>query len=106
VIMDTTPTIAGQNAAVTVQAQDNSGNLATDYSGSVTLHASGIGASTGGIVPILHSVGSINILDLKAESVALSLEDTASTSLDVSSTNSISFIPGPTAKFIMAGANT
>ncbi|MFA6476083.1 MAG: dockerin type I domain-containing protein, partial [Candidatus Paceibacterota bacterium] len=100
VILDTPSAIAGDTTAITIQAQDGVGNLDTTYSGSVVLHTSG-SATPGGLVSIVGGVGSINIIDTKAETVNLSLSD--GSGLDVSSVNSVSFLPGPTNQFLMAG---
>ena len=104
IITNTPSTIVGDAAAVSIRAEDDLGNLATGFSGSVTLHTSG-DATPGGIVTITNGLGSINVIDLKAETVNLSLEDTGSTGLNVSSTNTINFLPGPTANFTIVGAD-
>ncbi|MFZ3057633.1 MAG: hypothetical protein WA092_01160 [Minisyncoccales bacterium] len=104
IITNTPSTIVGDAAAVSIRVEDDLGSLATSFNGSVTLHASG-DATPGGIVTITNGLGSINVIDLKAETVNLSLEDTAGTGLNVSSTNIINFLPGPTASFIIVGVN-
>ena len=103
ILDDPLTAIVGDTVPIAVQAQDDSGNIDTTYNNSVTLHASG-DATPGGIVSIINGVGSINIIDTKAEMVTLTLEDTAGTNLNVSSTKDITFLPGPTASFVMAGA--
>ena len=83
---------------VTIQAQDGSGNLDTSYQTGVTLNTSGsaIGA---GLVTIVNGVGTMNISDTAAESVTLSLTDSQSTGLDVSSSQNIVFSTGVVAQF-------
>jgi hypothetical protein len=105
VISDTSSTTVGDTATISVRAEDAPGNLDTSYNSSVTLHAGG-NATPGGIVTIANGVGSINIIDLKAETVSLTLEDTAPTGLDVSSTKTITFVPGPTASFTITGPSS
>ncbi|MCX6712521.1 MAG: YDG domain-containing protein, partial [Candidatus Vogelbacteria bacterium] len=87
---------------VTIQAQKSSGEVATGYSQDVTLVASG--AVTGeGLVNITNGVGTIEISDTVMENVHLSLSDSQSTHLDVSSTQDISFLAGATKKLTLAG---
>ena len=97
----------GSTTPIHIQVQDVSGNLDTAYNGSVTLHSNGNSTpgAIGTTVNIIGGEGSVNILDIKAELVSLTLSN-PSTALDVSSTKSITFIPGPTAKFILSGANS
>jgi hypothetical protein len=105
VISDTIPTVVGANASIEVKALDGAGNTDTSYNGIVTLHTApaGSGLTPGGIITITNGIGSINVVNTKAEIVTLTLEDTAGSGLDVSSTKNITFLPGPTAKFIMTG---
>lgn len=105
VILETTDTVAGDTASIVVQAQDGSGNIDTSYNGSVTLNTSG-NATPGGTVSIINGVGTINIIDTKAETVNLTLEDSAGSGLDVSFSRSITFLPGPTAQFLITGNTT
>ncbi|MCL4406213.1 MAG: dockerin type I domain-containing protein [Patescibacteria group bacterium] len=86
--------------AVTVQAQDSSGALAGTYSNSVTLVVSG-SATGGGVVNIVNGEGTRNISDTVAETVNLSLTDSNSTGLDVSSTKSVIFAPGAVSAFFL-----
>jgi hypothetical protein len=102
VILETTNTVAGDTASIIVQAQDGSSNIDTSYNGSVTLNTSG-SATPGGTVIITNGVGTINIIDTKAETVSLTLEDSASSGLDISSSRTITFLPGPTTKFLLTG---
>ncbi|MFZ2038738.1 MAG: dockerin type I domain-containing protein [Minisyncoccia bacterium] len=95
----------GSTTSIIVEARDDSNNIAGTYNSSVTLHTSG-DATPGGIVNIVNGVGSINIIDTKAEIVNLTLEDTASTTLDVSATENINFLAGPVYKYIVLGPGT
>ncbi len=104
VISDPTPTTVGTTTTITIQAKDTAGNIDASYNNAVTLHTSG-NATPGGIVNIVNGIGTINILDTKAENVSLTLEDTSSTNLDVTSSKIVTFLPGPTAKFSISGAN-
>ena len=104
VISDPVSTTVGSTAPITVSAEDTIGNVDTTYNNNVTLHTSG-NATNGGIVNIVNGVGTINILDTKAETVALTLEDTGGTSLDITSTKNIDFLAGSTAQFIITGGS-
>ncbi len=104
VILKPTDGVVGSTIPVTVQAQDNSGNLDTTYNNStdITLKTSGLATPQNGVVlTIVNGVGTVNITDTKAETVTLSLTATASTTLDVSSTQTVTFTTGPTAQFIL-----
>jgi len=103
VIIDHAPVVAGETATIVVQAQDDGGNVETTYNGSVILHASSPSGevSPGGIVTIMNGEGSVNILDLKAEVASLTLENIPGGTLNVSSTNTIEFLPGIFDHFIM-----
>ncbi|MBI4993468.1 hypothetical protein HZC33_00710 [Candidatus Wolfebacteria bacterium] len=89
---------AGDTVAVTIRAEDSSGNLDTSYSGGVTLVTSG-SATLGGLVSVVNGIGSVNITDTIAETVNLSLSDTQGTGLNISSTAQIIFSPGSIAQF-------
>lgn len=104
VIANTSTTTVGVTAPITVEAKDDFGDRDTTYNGSVLLHTSG-NSSPGGIVNIVSGIGSVNIIDTKAETVNLTLENVGSTTLDVSSTRNITFVAGPTNKFIMSGTS-
>ena len=91
---------AGTNVPVAVQAQDNSGNIATTFDGSVTLTTTG-SATGGGVVTIANGVSTSTLHDTVAETVTLALQDTGATGLNVSSTATVVFSPGPVAKFVL-----
>ena len=104
VILKPTDDVVGSTIPVTVQAQDNAGNLDTTYNNStdITLNTSGSATPQNGVLlTIVNGVGTVNITDTKAETVTLSLTATASTTLDVSSTQTVTFTTGPTAQFIL-----
>jgi len=83
----------GAPVTVTVEAQKKNNKADESYQDDVTLVASG--SATGeGLVDIVNGVGSLQINDLVAETVALSLSDTQSTGLDASSTEEINFVAG------------
>lgn len=80
----------GNNATITVRAEDGSGNVDTTYQNDVTLVASG--SATGeGLVDIVDGVGTITVSDNIPETVILSLTDSEGTGLNVSSTQDIVF---------------
>lgn len=84
----------GTPVMVNIQAVDNSGNLQTDYTGSVTLNLTG-SATGGGVINLANGVGTSSVNDLTVEDVNLSLTDSAATGLDISSVESIVFQAGP-----------
>lgn len=98
VIADPTDAVVGQNRDVTIQAQDDLGRIANSFQQDVTLVASG--SVTGeGLVNIVDGVGTITISDTVAETVNLTLLDSQSTGLNISSTQDIVFVPGDVASF-------
>lgn len=90
VILDPTDSIPGTPVTVTIQAQNCFDAVVTDYQNNVTLVTSG-SATGGGLVDIINGVGTIEINDAVAETVNLSLSDTQSTGLDISSTQDVIF---------------
>ncbi|KKK90170.1 hypothetical protein LCGC14_2725770, partial [marine sediment metagenome] len=93
VIINPADSTAGTATTVTVQAQCTDSSVDTLYNDDVTLVADG--SATGeGLVDISSGVGSLAINDDVAETVNLSLSDTQSTTLDVSSTQNVVFSPG------------
>jgi uncharacterized repeat protein (TIGR02543 family) len=100
VILDTTSAVAGASVEITVQAQDDFGNVDTTFTGTVNLVATGSlprpvpeTLTPGGIVTFINGQGTITIIDTKAETVTLSL-NSPSVPLDVSSTKNQTFTPG------------
>jgi hypothetical protein len=100
VIVDPVNGIVDNPITITIQAVDNSGNIDVSYTNSVTLNVSG-SATGGGVVTITNGIGTKNIIDNVAETVTLSLTDSQSTGLDVSSIKSAVFAPGAVKKFLL-----
>ncbi len=94
VILPPTGAETGTPVTVTVQAQDASGNIDTTYQQDVTLHATG-SATGGGLVNIVNGIGTLTLSDAIAETVTLSLSDSQSTGLNVSSTQILTFSTAP-----------
>ncbi|MDP3734881.1 MAG: hypothetical protein Q8R39_00430 [bacterium] len=84
---------AGVPVTVTVEARKQNNQVDTGYQSDVTLVAGG-SATGGGVVDIVNGVGTRQINDLVAETVTLSLSDTETTGLDVSSTQTTIFSTG------------
>ncbi len=90
VILDPDDSIVGVPVTVTVQARKSNNQIDTSYQNDVTIVASG--SATGeGLVDIVNGVGTREINDEVAETVALSLSDTQGTGLDVSSAREVVF---------------
>ena len=100
VILNPTDSTAGTAVTVTVQAQNDGGSVDTTYQNDVTLVTSG-SATGGGLVDIINGVGTININDLVAQTVNLTLSDTQGTGLNVSSSQDVIFSPGSVSQFIL-----
>ena len=92
VILQPQNSTVGTPVTVTVQAQKTNSTVDTAYQNDVTLVTSG-SATGGGLVDIIDGVGTREINDLIAETVTLSLSDTQSTGLAVSSTKDVTFAP-------------
>ncbi len=97
--------LVGTNTTVTIRAEDNSGNVDTTFHSSVTLVVSG-SATGGGVVNFVNGVGTKTITDATAETVTLTLIDTASTSLDISSSQTVTFSTTPPASAPVAVGGT
>ncbi len=102
VILDPGNGIVGTPRIITIQAQDGSNQLAATYNGGVTLVASGTSVTGGGLVTIVNGVGTTTVSTNIAQTVALTLSDTQSTGFDVSSSRFVTFVPGPTAAFVLS----
>ena len=83
---------------ITIQAQDNAGNIEAT-STAVTLVASGSVIGGGGEITLSGGVGTIHISDHLAQTVHLTLSDTDHTGLDVSSSMDVTFAPGAVSQF-------
>ena len=88
---------------VTVRAEKPDGSVDTNYQQDVTLHTTG-SATGAGLVDIVNGIGALSISDTVAENVTLSLTDSQSTGLDVSSTQPLAFASGATAQFVISHA--
>jgi len=92
VIVNPTDGTVGTPVPVTVQALDQFNNLATGESRDVTLLATGSATvASGGLVNIAAGSGTVNVDDTVAETVTLTLSDTQSTGLNVSSQEDVIF---------------
>lgn len=90
IILQPSNSTVGTPVTVTIEARKQNNQVDTSYQNDVTLVTSG-SATGGGLVDIVNGVGTLAINDLAAETVTLSLSDTQSTGLDVSSTIQITF---------------
>jgi hypothetical protein len=94
VLLDPNDAMVGTPVTVTVQAQDNSGNIDVSYQDDVSLITNG-SVTGGGLIDLENGVGTTTISDTVAETVTLSLMDTRGTGLDVSSIQSVVFSSTP-----------
>ena len=102
VILNPTGTTVGQNASITIEVQDASNNLVATYQNDVTLDLSGSATATGGgVVDIVNGTATVAITDTKVGTVSLSLSDSQSTGLDVSSSQNVSFSAGSAVSFVV-----
>ncbi len=92
---------AGTPLTVTVQAQDSGSNLVSTYNGGVTLVATGTSVTGGGVVNIINGVGTSTVSTNVAQTVGLTLSDTQSTGFNVSSSQFVTFAPGPISAFTL-----
>ncbi len=100
VIIDPVDDTVGNDVTVRIEARDVSDVLVTTYNNTITLVASG--SATGeGLVNIIDGIGTIDISDIVAETVDLSLSDTSSTGLDYTSTQDVIFSPDNLHHFII-----
>ena len=110
---------AGASSLVTVQVQDDFGNIDTNYQNDVTLvtgvtSVSGTGLTNGQVlIDIVNGEGTITLTDTVAETVNLALSDTQGTGLAVTDTASIIWTAGTVTQFtltdqtsIVAGTST
>jgi len=96
----TSSVVAGNGTTFNIEAVTASGTVDTAFQQGVTLTVSGAGGG-GGLVSIINGVGTSTVNDNTAEIVALGLEDSQSTGLNVSSTANIVFIPGSATQFTL-----
>ena len=103
VILDPADGTVDVAVTVSVELQDQFGNLVTtgaDTDKDVTLIAGG-SATGGGVVDIVAGVGSLDISDQVAETVNLTLTDSAVTGFAVTSAQDVVFAPGALANFLV-----
>lgn len=92
VILKLSDSTVGIPVIITIEAQKSNNQVDEFYQNDVTLIVSG-SATGAGLVDIVNGIGTIEINDVVAETVALSLSDTEFTGLDVSSTHEVIFAP-------------
>lgn len=100
VILNPTDATVGDSVPVTLRAVDDFGSVDTTFAGTVTLERTGsaTGAET---VSFAAGVGTVEISDTVAETVVLTLNDTAGTGLNMDSSQDIVFAPGPTSVYAL-----
>jgi alpha-tubulin suppressor-like RCC1 family protein len=91
-ILDPVDGTVNTPVTVTVEAQDQSGEVDPTINGSVTLRASGSATPTTSLVTITNGVGTTQVNDAVSQTVDLTLEN-PTPSLDVSSTQDVVFFP-------------
>lgn len=99
------PFQVGTPVLVAIQAEDNSGNVQTDYNNSVTLNVTG-SATGGGVVSITNGTGVASVNDLTEETVTLTLTDSNHTGFNTSSTQTIIYQSAPVLGPGFAGGGT
>lgn len=100
VILDPTDGTVDNPVVVTVQAQDQYGNVNPTYQTDVTLNVSGSATvPAGGLVNITNGIGLIAVSDTVAETITLSLTDSQSTFNNVTSTQNLKFNSGSVTQF-------
>src|SRR5207247_102392 len=100
VIINPTDGTVDAAITVTVKAEDEYGNVVTNYSQDVTLATDGA-ATGGGVVDIVNGIGTKDISDHTAQTVNLSLSDSQSTGLTVTSTQNVVFGYGAATQFVI-----
>lgn len=100
VILDPGSATVDAPKTITIQAQDDSGNIDTGNNQSVTLNTTG-SATGGGLVTLVNGVGTKNISNIVAQTITLTLADTAGTGLNVSSSRNLTFAPGAVAQLAL-----
>jgi phosphotransferase system IIA component/3'-phosphoadenosine 5'-phosphosulfate (PAPS) 3'-phosphatase len=99
-ILDPTDGLVNTPITVTVQAQDQFGNVVPSENRDVTLLTTG-SATGGGVVDIQNGTGTRSINDAVPETVVLTLSDSEGTGLDVTSTQDVVFFTGTTTKYVI-----
>lgn len=94
---------AGKPVTLTIEAQDDHGNVDRSFRGEVQVITTG-NASGGGLVKLANGVGSVSIANKKAEKIEVSLQDVKNTGLEVFSAHDVSFSPGAASQFVIVEA--
>ncbi|HBI25381.1 TPA: hypothetical protein DDX30_01165 [Candidatus Wolfebacteria bacterium] len=110
---------AGNSSLVTIQVQDDFGNIDTNYQNDITLvtgvtSVSGTGLTNGqALIDIVNGEGTITLTDTVAETVNMALSDSQGTGLVVTDTASLVWTAGAVTQFtitdqasIVAGTST
>jgi len=96
----TSSAVAGSNVVFNIEAVNASGTIDTSFQQGVTLTVGGSGTG-GGLVTIVDGEGTSTVSDNVAQNVALGLQDSQSTGLDVTATANVTFTPGPVTQLIL-----
>ncbi len=96
----TSSAVVGNDVAFNIEAINSSGTIDTSFEQGVTLTVGGSGTG-GGLVTIIDGVGTSTVSDDVAQTVALGLQDSQSTGLDVSAAGNITFVPGAVSQFTL-----
>lgn len=104
IILSQDSSIAGVKILVRIQAQDRLGNWDKSFEGKIKLNSSGQCEGVGEI-SIINGEGFKELINNKAETVILSIQD-INTKLDVTSEKKIVFYPAPAMKYIIVGPPT
>ncbi|MBF0491095.1 MAG: hypothetical protein HQL15_10900, partial [Candidatus Omnitrophica bacterium] len=102
VILDPTTGTVDAAIPVTVQVQDQFGNLVNNYTNDVTLNVNG-SATGAGIINIVGGTATVGITDHVAQTVHLSLTDSHPTGLNTDSNQDVIFAPGAVSYLAVTG---
>ncbi|HBS86429.1 MAG: hypothetical protein A2W91_19640 [Bacteroidetes bacterium GWF2_38_335] len=103
VILDPVDAEQGESVQITIHAQNVIGLLDTLFNGTVTLISNSANTTidNSGLVNIINGIGTINLTNSEAETIILSLADSGSTGLDVSSNQDLNFTTQGATKFVI-----
>jgi len=103
VILDPVDAEQGESVQITIHAQNVIGLLDTSFNGTVTLISNSANTTidNSGLVNIINGIGTINLTNSEAETIILSLADSGSTGLDVSSNQDLNFSVQGATKFVI-----
>jgi hypothetical protein len=97
VLLDVADAVAGDFINMGLRIVDQYGNVAPTTSSTVKVSLTGsaaVLATTNGIVSLQNGQGQVTITDIVAETVTVSLSQPSLTTLAVTSTKSVTFLPG------------